>query len=141
MAKDIRATVEFPRTACPISARPGDTPATVDGASTGPHPEGSGPVVEFSVDAEDGHHADIEAMYSDGPVDRQRLAGGDSADCPCARLGALGCPIRRYTARNETLTLEFEASDYEHLRRALGALRAAFPDANVRRLRRASTPG
>jgi len=139
MANDIRATVEFPRTVCPISARSRDTPATVDGASTGPHPDETGHVVEFSMDAADAHHAAIESMHSDGPLDRQGLEAGERADCPCARLEALGCPIERYTARNDTLTLEFEASDYEHVRRALGVLREGFPDTNVTRLRRAST--
>lgn len=141
MANDIRATVEFPRTVCPISARSRDAPTPTDGVSTRTHSAGTRDVVEFSTDAADAHHAAIESMHSDDQTGRNRPERGERPDCPCAVLGELGCPLQRYTARKDTLTLVFEASDYEQVRRALGVLRDRFPDTNVTRLLRAPTQG
>lgn len=141
MANDIRTTVEFPRTVCPISARSRDAPTPIDGVSSGTHSEGTGTVVAFSTDAAEAHRAAIESLYSDDQTGRGRIERGERSDCPCAVLDELGCPITRYTARNDTLTLVFEASDYDQVRRALGILRDRFSDTNVTRLFRAPTQG
>lgn len=139
MTSGIRATVVFDPDACPVSQTIAQAGVGVDRITTSVASDGSLPVTEFRVDADhDPDVFDLDPVFEhDGyRVYRTDHAGG----CPCELLGRLGCPVDRFLANEQHLTLVFYAPGYDSLRDSIDDILSAFPDADVRRLVR-STAG
>lgn len=144
MGDGIRATVEFPPPArCPIAEVSAATDSVVDRVWASVSTARAVPSVsEFLVEAETA--PDVPAgdhVLSAGDRHLFRLPHGGQADCPCERVGALGCAVQQYVARSGTLRLVFNAADYDELQAVVGELRDRFPDLDVRRLVRAPDDG
>jgi hypothetical protein len=140
----IRATVTFPTPSnCPIAAVSAAASTTIDQVSRSVATDETAPVTEFQVDA-DHVPADLELdpIFSYGRTHLfRRVHDGESDPCPCERIGAFGCPVERYVAREGTLTLAFHAADFEELQTVVGDLRERYPDVDIRRLVRSPTSG
>ena len=133
MSSGIRATVTFDSPAgCPVAGFSRTTGAVVDSISTSVSPGGE-TVTEFLVDADElSDDADLEPIFSYGTADVYRTE--HVGDCPCACLGGFDCPIHRYLADGDELTLVFHAAEFETLQDAMATLREEFPSADVQQL-------
>lgn len=136
MPPGIRATVAFTDSVCPIADLSGRADAVAKSAvPTVRTTDEAAAVTEFSMDAEPDPEVDsITKVFSHGLLHRYRYVHDPGIDCPCECLGAFGCPVARYVAREGTLTLVFHAADYEELEVVVAALRERFPDIDIRRL-------
>lgn len=141
MPAGIRTTVVFEDpTTCPLVEFSAREEATVREVRRSVRPaDTSGRTVEFTADVAVEPDGPISHLFSHGPVHRYRARLDETVDCPCAALGAFGCPVTRYTARGGTLRLVFYADGYEQLRAVVADLRERFPDLDIRRFVR--TPG
>jgi DNA-binding transcriptional ArsR family regulator len=140
----IRATVTFPTPSnCPIAAVAADASTSIDQVARSVPSDGAAPVTEFQVDADAVPAAlEFEPIFSYGRTHLfRRVHDGDGDPCPCERLGAFGCPVERYAAREGTLTLAFHAADFTELQTVVADLRERFPDVDIRRLVRSPTSG
>lgn len=137
MSAGIRATVAFESPAeCPVAAIAASTDTVVDRVSRSVAPTPDTPsvsevVVESETVPED---APTEPIFSYGGRQLYRVTHDGDVDCPCRCLGRHGCPVHRYVADRETVTLVFHAVDYEQLQTVIAALREGFPDVDIRRL-------
>lgn len=133
MSSGIRATVTFDSPAgCSVARFSQATGAEVDSVSTSVAPAG-GTVTEFLVDADAAAgDADLDPVFSYGAADVYRTE--HTGDCPCACLGRFGCPIHRYLADGEELTLVFHAEEFGTLQDVMATLREEFPSADVQQL-------
>jgi len=130
MSTGIRATVAFDGTAgCPVARLAARADATVDSVATSVG--SSPPVTEFLLDPAPGG-VDAEPVFSYGSADVFRVE--HASDCPCVRLGEFDCPIHRFLADGEGLTLVFHAESFEQLQTAMAALRERFPSVDVQQL-------
>jgi hypothetical protein len=141
MPAGIRTTVVFEDpTTCPLVEFSAREEATVREVRRSVRPaDTSGRTAEFTADVAVEPDGPISHLFSHGPVHRYRARLDETVDCPCAALGAFGCPVTRYTARGGTLRLVFYADGYEQLRAVVADLRERFPDLDIRRFVR--TPG
>jgi predicted DNA binding protein len=137
MSSGIRATVEFEADACPVAAAAADAEIVVDSVSTSVAASGHESVTEFALDGRLPPEAGFDPVFSNGSVRWYRLTHDGNVDCPCACLGAHGCPVVRYVTRGETLTLVFHVADYERLQKVVADLRERF-DVDIRRFVRSS---
>lgn len=135
MQPGIRATVEFPTPGiCPIVELSESAETSIDSVSMNVCPTSDAEsVTEFSVDSDCKVETDLTLVFSYGSTDWYRLSHDGGVDCPCECLGQLGCPVRRYVAREGTLTLTFHVADYDQLQRVVGELRDQFPDVDITR--------
>lgn len=137
MTRGIRATVTFSDpTVCPIADLSAAADTTIESVATSVAPaDGSGSVTEFTADAPDlhGHGHDVTRVFSHGAHHRYRVPHDGTVGCPCERLGAHGCPVARYTARDGALTLVFHAADYDELQTVVDDLRDRYPEMSVQR--------
>jgi predicted DNA binding protein len=137
VSSGIRATVTFDRPdVCPVSALAAAAGATVSTTTTSV--TASGPnVTEFAADrplegVTDEVAVTVVPVFAHDSTHRYRITHGD-ADCPCVCLGTFGVPVTRYVAREESLTLVFDAVDYDELRDVVAALRERFPGVDIQR--------
>ncbi|MHB9288855.1 helix-turn-helix domain-containing protein [Halobacteriales archaeon Cl-PHB] len=135
MSPGIRATVEFPPpTVCPVAELSAAAETTVDAVTTSVcDGDCGGSVTEFALDADHDPGVDAEPVFSHGDTQRYRLTHGGEGTCPCERLGAHGCAVDRYVARDGTLTVVFHATDFETLQTVVADLREHFPELDIRK--------
>ena len=148
MVSGIRATVRFGTPeGCPIARVAEETGAVVDRTATsvaGRDRAGtteftlSGAVDPATVTAVEGV-GDAVFPYGTATVYRARDHG--DGDCPCVCLGEFDCPVHRYVADGDGLTLVFHAPGFERLQAVMGALRERYPDVDVQRLLRPPLEG
>lgn len=131
----IRATVSFTAPAdCPVAHFSATTGRSIDGISTSVAPSGT-PITEFLVDgSEPVDDTTVEPVFSYGTADVYRLDHCSESGCPCSCIGGFGCPIHRYTADADELTVVFHADGFEQLQEIMEQLRAQFPSVDVERL-------
>ena len=132
MSSGIRATVGFDGPAgCPVARLAAQSEAVVDSVSTSVSSEDN-VVTEFLLDADDRmDELSADPVFSYGTADVYRVRHGEG--CPCARLGAFGCPIHQYTAADGELTLVFHAEGFDQLQDVMATLRENH-DVDVKRL-------
>lgn len=130
----IRATVEFPTPVCPIASNSREAGTTIDSVKSTIERDGAGHVIEFTMEPDHDSDADVTPVFSDEPFDRFRLVNDDIVGCPCDTLQMVGCPVKRAVAQYGTLTILFEAADFDQLKRAIAVLRDRFPDTDIKRL-------
>lgn len=131
MSTGIRATVSFDSPAgCPVAQFSATSSAVVDSVTTSITPD-DGPVTEFLVDGDESA-ADAEPIFSYGAADVYRVE--HAGDCPCTCLGRFDCPIHRFLASAEELTVVFHAETFEQLQTVMSTLREEFPSADVQQL-------
>jgi hypothetical protein len=135
MPSGIRATVEFTyHDICPVVNISKAAETTVHSVRPNVCPSGcSESVTEFSLESEHVPDGDLTPIFSRGSTHYYRLSHDGDVSCPCECLGQLGCPVIRYIARDETLTVVFHAADYDQLQVAVGELRERFPEVDVKR--------
>lgn len=143
MPPGIRATVVFSDPGvCPIAELAHETGETIDAVSVTVCPGGCEEcVTEFAVDAAIDPGARFSRIFSDGSIQRLRLAHDAEAGCPCECLGRLGCPVARYRASEDGLSIGFYATDYEQLRDIVAAFRERFSEVDIRRFVRSTSDG
>ncbi|MFC6722289.1 helix-turn-helix domain-containing protein [Halobacteriaceae archaeon SHR40] len=136
MSSGIRATVTFSEPGeCPIAAFARTTDTVIDQVSTsislsgGPHA-----VTEFLASGTPPEREDISAIFSYGEQTLYRVVHDGDERCPCECLGNHGCPVHRYIAEDNGLTLVFHASDFETLQTVVGQLRENYPPVDVQQL-------
>lgn len=136
MVSGIRATVHFPTGGvCPIASLSGRAGTRIASVVPNVSPAGCETcVTEFTLETDDPPDVDMVEVFSHGAIHRFRLDHGEGIGCPCEALGAYGCTVSRYDARDGELTLTFYAADYDELRAVIGDLRDRFPDVDIRRL-------
>lgn len=139
MTGGIRATVVFDPDVCPVSRTIASAGVGVDQITTSVASDGSHPVAEFRVDAD--HDPDVFDLdpvfeHEENLVYRTAHAGGE---CPCELLGRIGCPVDRFLADEQHLTIVFYAAGYDALRSSIDEILSTFPEADVRRLVRSTT--
>jgi len=143
MSQAIRATLAFPEPAgCSVAAAARDAETAITQVSTSAAlPGGDGRVTEFLVSGDLSERDDVEAVfpYGEATVYRTRHDGGES--CPCECLGRHGCPIHRYEAGKESLTLVFHAADFETLQSVITDLQDRYPPVDVQQLLRPPLEG
>ena len=134
MTDGIRATVAFDSDVCPVSETVARADARVDRVTTSVAADGTTPVTEFRVDADqDASQIELDTVFEQGGARVYRVDHADGG-CPCELLGQLGCPVDRFLADEHTLTLVFHAPGYDVLRDSIDEIRSAFPQADVRQL-------
>lgn len=135
MSTGVRATVTFaPPADCPVARFSAATGEAIDGISTSVAPSGT-PMTEFLVDGSEAvDDTTAEPVFSYGTANVYRLEHGSEEGCPCSCVGGFGCPIHRYTADADELTIVFHADGFEQLQDVMERLRAQFPSADVERL-------
>lgn len=131
MNSGIRATVAFTMPAdCPVARVAAEGDAVVDGIATSVSATGTR-VTEFLVDADRAVES-IEPVFSYGAADLYRVK--HDGGCPCHCLGEFGCPIHRYLAEGDRLTLVFHAESFDRLQTVMATLRERFPAVDVKQL-------
>jgi len=135
MSSGIRATVEFSAAGtCPVADLSAAADATIDEVDANVCPEdGTGSVTEFTLEADHEPSGAFTEVFTHGTTRRYRLRHDDGVSCPCECLGALGCPVARYVAREGRLTIVFHAADYDELQSVVGTLREHFPGVDIKR--------
>ena len=135
METGIRATVGFDGPAdCRVAQFAAAADTDITRVSTSVADDGP-PVTEFLVDADASvpEWFEAEPVFSyDAAVVYRAVHDGEA--CPCACLGAHGCPIHRYAADAGGLRLVFHVEDFDGLQSVMASLREHHPDVDVRRL-------
>ncbi|WP_331234011.1 helix-turn-helix domain-containing protein [Natronorarus salvus] len=136
MSSGIRATVTVSTDGeCPIARFASATGTVIDRVSTSVAPAGTESVSEFVVDV--GERPDSppeEPVFSYGTATLYRVEHGTEPICPCACLGRFGCPVHRYAASGDEVTLVFHAESFDQLQAVIGEFRERFPAVDVKRL-------
>jgi len=104
-------------------------------------PGGEGSVTEFLTAGDLSDHDDIEPVFPYGDATVYRTRHEAPGICPCECLGRHGCPVHRYEASREGLTLVFHATDFESLQTAIGDLQERYSPVDVRQLLRPPLEG
>jgi len=120
MSDGIRATVSFTDPGdCPLALVSKRAEATIEQVSTNVSLSDTNSVTEFiaptDIDQEDIRSVDIDTVFSYGDSTVYRTTHDHPADCPCETVGTFDCPIHRYVADEDTLTLVFHAAEFETL--------------------------
>jgi DNA-binding CsgD family transcriptional regulator len=131
MGSGIRATVAFSAPAgCPVARFAVEADAAIESVTTSITAEDP-PITEFLLDSA-AESVDADPVFSYGESDVYRVEHG--GECPCSCLGSFGCPIHRYVAEPEELTLVFHAESFEQLQDVMGTLQEEYPSADVQQL-------
>jgi len=134
MGSGIRATVEFGAGTCPVADLSATADATIDAVDASVCPdEGTGSVTEFTLEGEADPPERFTEVFAHGQRRRYRFLHEGGVDCPCECLGAHGCPVTRYVAREGRLTVVFHAADYDELQTLVSDLRDRFPSVDIKR--------
>jgi hypothetical protein len=136
VSSGIRATVAVSTDGtCPIARFADATGTVIDRVSTSVTPAGVESVSEFVVDAgERSRSPPGEPVFTYGTATVYRVEHGPEPICPCACLGRFGCPVHRYTASGDEVTLVFHAESFDQLQAVIGEFRGRFRSVDVRRL-------
>ncbi|MFB6253466.1 MAG: helix-turn-helix domain-containing protein [Halobacteriaceae archaeon] len=140
MPEGIRATIEFESSdVCPITtvANTVESPIESMDASVTTD-EANYNVTEFTVKSATDEELDMTPVFAYNSTYRYRLAHEGNISCPCECLGKFACPIARYVATEDKLTIVFHAADYEELREIINELRERFPSINIKRFIRST---
>ena len=136
MSSGIRATVTVSTDGeCPVARFASATGTTVDRLSTSVAPAGTESVSEFVVDAGEGSERPPgEPVFAYGTATVYRVEHGGEPTCPCACLGRFGCPVHRYGASGDEVTLVFHTESFEQLQAVMGEFRERYRAVDVKRL-------
>ena len=132
----IRATVTVSTDGeCSIGRFASATGTVIDQVSTSVTGRGEESVSEFIATVDDPPEGWPDGpVFSYGTANVFRTAHGGDPSCPCACLGRFGCPVHRYVASEDEVTLVFHAESFEQLQAVMGEFRERFRAVDVRRL-------
>ncbi|WP_255171572.1 helix-turn-helix domain-containing protein [Natrononativus amylolyticus] len=137
MSSGIRATVKVSTAdECPIARFSRTTETTINQVSTSvSSADETDGTTEFL--AETDHEVDgpvTGPVFSYGTTNVYRRSHDGEDRCPCASLGAFGCPVHRYVAADGDVTLVFHAADFEQLQDVMGEFQDRFSSVDVQSL-------
>lgn len=135
MGSGIRATVQFTDPGeCAVASAAAAAEAAVTQVSTSVALPGTESVTEFLARGDLSGLHDVEPLFPYGDAQVYRTHHQGEVSCPCECLGEHGCPVHRYEADDDGLTLVFHAADFELLQDAMAALRKEYAPVNVQQL-------